>query len=52
VPDKHKTPDGYNLGRWVSKQRQRKDTMSAERRQRLDELGFVWSTKKVAPGLH
>ena len=33
---------GYRLGRWVSTQRENKDTTSPERRQRLDALGFVW----------
>jgi uncharacterized protein (DUF2384 family) len=34
--------DGYNLGDWISKQRQKKDTISPERMERLDNLGFVW----------
>ena len=36
--------DGYNLGKWVSKQRTTKESMSPERRQRLDDIGFVWDT--------
>jgi Helicase associated domain len=32
----------FKLGQWVSTQRRKKDTMSAERRQRLDAIGFVW----------
>ena len=35
----------FKLGRWVTKQRPRKDAMSAERRKRLDEIGFVWRVK-------
>jgi uncharacterized protein (UPF0303 family) len=32
----------YNLGTWVVNQRNRRDTLSAQRRQRLDAIGFVW----------
>ena len=32
----------YKLGPWVSTQRYNRDTMSAERRKRLDTIGFVW----------
>ena len=42
VPTTHKTEDGFALGGWVGKQRQAKDSMSAERRQRLEAIGFVW----------
>ena len=41
VPAKHIERE-YKLGRWVSYQRKAKDSMSAERRQRLAALGFVW----------
>ena len=41
VPARHKE-DGFNLGQWVSVQRRGKDSLSQERLQRLDELGFVW----------
>jgi len=34
--------DGYNLGAWISKHRQAKDSMSPERKQRLDDIGFIW----------
>ena len=36
--------NGFKLGQWVSVQRTTKDIMSAERKQRLDDLGFVWDT--------
>ena len=41
VPIDH-LEDGYRLGRMLVKQRKRKDKLSVDRRQRLDELGFVW----------
>ena len=31
------------LGRWVRKQRQKRDKMSEERKARLEEIGFQWS---------
>jgi DNA-binding TFAR19-related protein (PDSD5 family) len=36
--------NGIKLGAWVSAQRRNKDTLTPERRQRLDEIGFVWDT--------
>ena len=41
VPQDHRE-HGYRLGTWISDQRYRKDTMSPERRQRLEALGFMW----------
>ena len=42
-----RAPEGYvegmfNLGSWVSAQRTNREGMSAERKQRLDQIGFVW----------
>ncbi len=43
VPKTYRDPaSGYRLGQWVSVQRGDKETLSPERRQRLDALGFVW----------
>jgi hypothetical protein len=41
VPLDHKE-DGFQLGAWTHSQRQTKKSMSNSRRQRLDQLGFVW----------
>jgi superfamily II DNA or RNA helicase len=41
VPALHRE-NGLGLGGWVDQQRQNKKTLSKERRQRLDALGFVW----------
>ena len=45
VPATHKE-DGYRLGTWVQTQRRSEDSMSIERRQRLDDIGFIWDTSK------
>jgi superfamily II DNA or RNA helicase len=42
VPAQYKTLSGYRLGGWINTQRTDKDKMAHERRQRLDELGFIW----------
>jgi hypothetical protein len=36
----------YKLGQWVSVQRLSRDVMSAERRKRLDAIGFVWDWRQ------
>jgi superfamily II DNA or RNA helicase len=41
VPGAH-VEGTLNLGGWVERQRYNKNTMSAERRKRLDKLGFAW----------
>jgi len=49
VPAKYKSPDGYNLGKWVHHQRtyRKKETLSRERIVQLDALGFVWIANKI-----
>jgi predicted helicase len=42
ISQKHITASGHNLGRWVSKQRGKKDKLTPERIQRIDALGFAW----------
>ena len=40
---KYRTDDGFGLGIWVNKQREKKDTMDPDRRQRLEALpGWTW----------
>jgi len=44
VPQHFRTDDGYPLGQWVSKQREAKDKIDPDRRQRLEALsGWSWS---------
>lgn len=45
VADAH-LENGFKLGKWVGKQRQKKSNLSDERICRLNELGFTWSAKK------
>ena len=47
VPNVHKE-DGFNLGRWVGKQRQDEDALTPERKQRLNALGFIWDAHATA----
>ena len=42
VPTRHKE-NGFPLGQWVGVQRTSDNDLSEERRQRLDELGFIWN---------
>ena len=42
------TLDGFKLGVWVTTQRSRKDNMLPERKQRLDDIGFVWDSLNAA----
>ena len=44
VTRSYQTEDGYELGVWVSNQRSRKNSMDADRRQRLQQLpGWSWN---------
>ena len=45
VPAKYMTPDGYALGKWVSRQRVARNELPGERRARLDSLGFEWDAR-------
>jgi hypothetical protein len=48
VSNRHKA-DGYNLGAWLNRQRGNKGSLSPERVQRLEEIGFVWDTRVAPP---
>ena len=51
VPQRYRDPiTGYRLGLWGNTQRQNKDALSADRRQRLDALGFVWDPFEASWG--
>jgi hypothetical protein len=41
----------YNLGTWVVNQRNRRDTLSDQRKQRLDAIGFDWTLLPLARDL-
>jgi hypothetical protein len=47
IPALHKE-DGYPLGRWADKQRQRQRDLSEERQRRLNDVGFVWDVLDAA----
>jgi hypothetical protein len=42
VPQRYKSPDGFRLGQWIGMLRSNQATMLSERKERLDQLGFVW----------
>ena len=42
IPGKYRSPDGYALGSWVNTQRTRIESISPERKARLDGIGFLW----------
>jgi superfamily II DNA or RNA helicase len=46
VSQSYKTADGFRLGGWVTKQREKMDAMTDERRQRLEGLeGWTWDPR-------
>jgi hypothetical protein len=45
VQSSYVTEDGFQLGAWVNSRRREKDTMPADRKARLDALGFVWASQ-------
>ncbi|WP_428842135.1 helicase associated domain-containing protein, partial [Planktotalea frisia] len=47
VPTSYKL-DGFRLGKWVRTQRTVKGIMTPERKQRLDDIGFIWEFRNVA----
>jgi hypothetical protein len=47
VPSEHKEGT-FNLGKWVSKQRTKKGTLSVDRRRQLESLKFIWGPLEFA----
>ena len=47
VPDRFKL-DGYGLGSWVGNQRAKQGSLPSERKQRLDDIGFIWAPHTTA----
>ena len=45
----HHNEGNHRLGWWVSTQRRRRNEMSAKRKARLNEIGFVWNAEMGAP---
>jgi len=45
VPDDHKIKDGHSLGNWVKEQRRIRLSLSKEKIDRLDDLGFDWKVR-------
>ena len=44
-PNTYISSDGLKLGKWVNKQRANQNSMSPERKQRLDDIDFVWGVR-------
>ena len=42
IPVAYVTEDGCKLGRWIRRQRDKKDELSATRKAKLDAIGMVW----------
>ena len=42
-PSRHHVEGDFKLGPWVTTQRYNKDNLSAERKRRLNAIGFVWN---------
>ncbi|MFG2306564.1 Helicase associated domain protein [Actinacidiphila glaucinigra] len=50
VPYGHRTPDGFPLGVWITRQRQAhtRGHLDTERVKQLDELGMIWNHADIA----
>ena len=46
IPFNFITADNFKLGQWVRTQRTYKESLSTERIERLDKLGFIWENRK------
>jgi superfamily II DNA or RNA helicase len=48
VPHRFKTNDGFKLGAWVTSQRSRKDSLSQDRKAKLESLiGWSWGQRAI-----
>ena len=49
VPQKYKTSDGFGLGWWVTRQRRAEQlgTLDQDKKDRLEQVGFVWDIHHV-----
>lgn len=48
VPNNYQSPDDYKLGRWVERQRIKKNSMNPEVKSRLEALpGWVWKAPNL-----
>ena len=45
VPAGYLDEDGFKLGAWLNNQRNKRDVLSAERRERLENLGLCWENR-------
>jgi hypothetical protein len=46
VPD-NCSENGFALGAWIGVQRRKRETLSDDRRRRLDEIGFIWDAFSI-----
>ena len=46
VPNNFISESDFNLGQWVSRTRQRKDKLSNDKIEILNEIGFIWDTQQ------
>ena len=46
VPTTYVLANGYRLGGWICDQRERRDKLSDERKERLNALGMIWVKEK------
>jgi superfamily II DNA or RNA helicase len=48
VPTNEITSSGFNLGRWVSDQRYRRDSLTIDRLDKLNKEGFIWDQSSAS----
>lgn len=50
VPAAFVTEEGYCLGKWLRRQREAQNTLSEERKQKLNQLGMIWQKSRSKKG--